>query len=303
VINVTNLGKLGHYDVSGPLMDGDLAKAIPQDATHLRLRSEVGYGLSDFSFASNLSIEAISIIQADPIDLSAVGRHLSFISSLHLSGPYIGDLEFGSMRCLKEVGFAYDKGFASIGEAPVLQHVHIQSAGTRGLDLIARIPYRLKSVDIGEGKFLDGLDLESLSELSGIRLRKCKLSSSHFHRIFSPKLKTLYIQSTPIMELTELYLSSVRSIRIVIIEDCGPAQTLAPLADHPVEYLFLIGRMDVRDGKIRRFADVPTLRDTIFVDRPHYDIKCDVLLNLIAARHGAKRPAPPSESWDLPLPV
>ena len=76
----------------------------------------------------------------------------------------------------------------------------------------------------------------------------------------------------------------MKNLRELLVLDCGPIESLAPLRGVPLETLFFYESTNIRDGDLGVLLDLPHLKGTAFADRRHYSHKLKEIEAVLATR-------------------
>lgn len=141
--------------------------------------------------------------------------------------------------------------FERCAEMPALRKLDL--GGARKVARIPRLsePSRIRHLRIAIGRFEDVHGLVSYPNIESLEL--CDVSG--------------------VRDLSVL--RGMSRLRRLVLEDCGEIETLAFLADMPIEELFLIGTTNILDGELRVIG--AGLRGVHFPVRAHYDATPDDL--------------------------
>jgi Leucine-rich repeat (LRR) protein len=139
---------------------------------------------------------------------------------------------------------------------------------------------RQTSAELADFRFLEMLELSepSLSNLDALppMIKVLALKAAYNVEDISgitqcQGLEEISLRSCP--KIANLgHMENVRSLRKLILEDCGHIESISPLQELPaLEELHIIGNTKIVDGQVAKIASFPVLKKLTLADRASYD--------------------------------
>jgi hypothetical protein len=215
----------------------------------------------------------LEIVALQQKDVTAVGA-LTRLESLKLSTYATSPLDLSKFRALRELVLEWRPRYENLSSCKGLVKLSLNRYARSDLHEIAGLRH-LRSFRIGDSRLLSLRGMEGLESLVDVRLFALPKIET-LEPLSSLRLQTINIKSCRSIGNVDA-LERVNSLRRLILEDCGPIQSLRPVAQlSSLREIFVTGDTNIADGDIG-FLRTMDLEKVAIRNRRHYTVRCEEL--------------------------
>jgi hypothetical protein len=277
--------------LSGVVSDDELRRLIHAQPAHVTVNSG---GVGDLAFLPRLPLRELDLVRFMPGTPIAPVNFVTGLTRLNISSrEYTGTLNLAGLTDLGDCFLEWGAGAESVLACSSLRFLYVTMFPGSDLTDFASLP-KLRTLRVGNSRRLVRVGDLASAALRGVGLYYCtKLTS--IEGLPTDHLVSFDAEVCKAVTDWDVVAQSP-ALRYVGLQNLGPLPSIRPFEDAKLEFFWFPESTDVQDGRVAWLGDVPTLRNTGFQNRRHYDATRQELGARIAARHGDATWYPPA--WE-----
>lgn len=277
---------------AGEWSDTDTRVLLEADVKALELNRDKGFRGTNVDFVAELPrLQELELIDFKIDDIAGINA-LPNLKRLTVSTYARTPIDFSTFADLEECFLEWVPGSDSVFDCGSLRDLYINRFPESDLRCLAPLT-KLSRLRLGNGA--KAISVAGVDRLASLR---------HLGLYRMPKL----VEWQPLSQLTQLegldihtcrridsldFLRPLRSLRQLALVNCGPIESLAPLAGaEALETFFFYESTNVRDGDLSILLALPRLRDVSFMNRKHYSHTREQIRGQVIPEALANTPTP-----------
>ncbi len=140
---------------------------------------------------------------------------------------------------------------------------------------------KLLFLELNSGNLINFEGLSNLKSLKRLELHYCvKLETDFGLKNFSDNLEFLHINMSRKFKFSDELLS-LKKLKVLCLNDCGSIENLDFLENFPNLIDFRFVDTKILSGDLSPILNHPSLRTVGFIDKKHYNFKCDQINSIL----------------------